>query len=687
MASYSVFKSRFKKSILDSVYQEVTSGTGIYHHFFGRENTWVDELGPFIPSNTTDEPLPPENNLKYELSVRRDILTTKKILPSDISYVVNRFDWVSGSVYDMYDDAYSDSNPAYSGATSLEDSRCNFYVLTPQYNVYKCIWNNNNAASTQMPTGNSPDVFSTSDGYKWKFMYPIPVSLRNRFLTNTLMPVSNSLKAKFYSTGEITNITINNPGEGYHSGTTTAAITGDGYKEANPYIITDITPVINGSGYLSTPDVTISDPFIADDWLSAGTTAIGSYIKYLGNFYLVLSGVTLGVTGPTHTSGTATNGDCSLKYVGTTATATANLVGTAVATIDIDDPGYGYSELPTVTLDAAPVGGTTATAIAVIEKTDAEITVDVGPGGDIIGFTIVDPGIGYTNCNIIVTDSHGTPGSGAILLADFGVGTVNTIQANIEALAVPGTIDAIKVVDGGANYSSAIVTIIGDGTGATATAILSNGKISQIQITNPGSGYTWTDVQITGNVGSIQATARAIMSPAGGHGSDCINELNAKALVFYTSLSRDFNQGFEVNNDYRKVGLIKNITEFDSYRRSTEQFGSGCMLIEGLFDRSKIQADMLIYNQQDAYKRYRVVDFNDTQILLSAFNNFPILNDDVLVTDPTDPATPSIEIIVSNIVKERTIDQFSGDMLMFTVTEPFNPTAEQIITARTILEI
>ena len=105
VSSYSMFKQRFKKTIADAIYQEVTSKTATYYHWFGKENPWTDFLSPFIPSSGGDYPGQPSENFRYELHVRRDILTAKKIKPSDVSYVVRRIDWSSGTVYDMYDDA------------------------------------------------------------------------------------------------------------------------------------------------------------------------------------------------------------------------------------------------------------------------------------------------------------------------------------------------------------------------------------------------------------------------------------------------------------------------------------------------------------------------------------------------------------------------------------------------------
>ena len=74
------------------------------------------------------------------------------------------------------------------------------------------------------------------------------------------------------------------------------------------------------------------------------------------------------------------------------------------------------------------------------------------------------------------------------------------------------------------------------------------------------------------------------------------------------------------------------------------------------------------------------------------FNNFSIEVGDVLTTDPTNagrvsnPAIEATNITVTSVT-ERTIDQFSGDFLFFSVRESYSPTSDQIITVRTIVEI
>ena len=76
-----------------------------------------------------------------------DDLAAKKITSSDISQVILRRDWTTGTVYDYYRHDYgayitgtTTTQSANSGATALHDST--FYVVSSAYNVYKVLDNN-----------------------------------------------------------------------------------------------------------------------------------------------------------------------------------------------------------------------------------------------------------------------------------------------------------------------------------------------------------------------------------------------------------------------------------------------------------------------------------------------------------------------------------------------------------------
>lgn len=124
-----------------------------------------------------------------------------------------------------------------------------------------------------------------------------------------------------------------------------------------------------------------------------------------------------------------------------------------------------------------------------------------------------------------------------------------------------GKIYSIKIDNGGSGYTSApIVTINGDGSGATATATISGGAVTAINVTNNGTNYNIATVTIGApNSGTDNATAHAIMSPYNGHGSDPVRELGAFYVGVNVRLEYDDGSGdFIVNNDFRQIGLLKN---------------------------------------------------------------------------------------------------------------------------------
>lgn len=72
-----------------------------------------------------------------------------------------------------------------------------------------------------------------------------------------------------------------------------------------------------------------------------------------------------------------------------------------------------------------------------------------------------------------------------------------------EVPSIESGIDRIEITNGGINYTSIpTITITGDGTGATATAKISGGKIYEISITNKGINYSRAFVTISGGGGN-----------------------------------------------------------------------------------------------------------------------------------------------------------------------------------------
>lgn len=278
-----------------------------FYALLGRPVAWTDDNAAPMPADTFQ-------NVDFDFW--RQVYGGKLIGLSDTTHSINRHDWVEGEVYDQYRD-----NDA---ALLTKD----FYVITDDFNVYKCIYNREGIPSEDKPTGTGTAIFTTSDGYKWKFMYTIAPADANKFVTPQFHPVK---------------------------------------------------------------------------------------------------------------------------------------------TLTSDD---------------------------------------------------------------------------------------GSTQWTVQQAAIPGTIDSITQITGGSGYTTASVAIVGDGTGAAATATIGGGVVTRVTITNPGSGYTWATVSITGD-GSA-ATYHANIAPRGGHGADPIAELGG----YYVSASLKFqyDEGglISTSNEFRQVVLIKN---------------------------------------------------------------------------------------------------------------------------------
>jgi hypothetical protein len=142
----------------------------ILYAVIGNTVDWLAEPEPeFVVDN--------EQNLQYEQ--HRRFIGAKKIDTGSVSHVVPRYDWTAGKTYSMYRD------------TDIDMYERAYYVLTDQYNVYKCLYNNKGGGSTVKPTGFSTLPFTTSDGYTWKYMYTISLGEADKFLTTVHMPVKN----------------------------------------------------------------------------------------------------------------------------------------------------------------------------------------------------------------------------------------------------------------------------------------------------------------------------------------------------------------------------------------------------------------------------------------------------------------------------------------------------------------
>ena len=125
----------------------------------------------------TNPTTPVDSYQETYFDIWRNMIAAKRIQASDVSSIVPKYDWANNTVYTQYTD------------TDPDLATKQFYVVTSEGNVYKCIDNNLGGYSTSKPTGTGTSIVSTSDGYRWKYMYTVTSALSLKFSTTDWIPV------------------------------------------------------------------------------------------------------------------------------------------------------------------------------------------------------------------------------------------------------------------------------------------------------------------------------------------------------------------------------------------------------------------------------------------------------------------------------------------------------------------
>jgi len=147
-------------------------------------------------------------------------------------------------------------------------------------------------------------------------------------------------------------------------------------------------------------------------------------------------------------------------------------------------------------------------------------------------------------------------------------------QWDVENAAVDGAIYHYVVTAAGSGYSNGSsgsftldVAVEGDGSGAVATLTFASGSLSSVAFKDTssyGSGYKRASFPtlnsaVSGISAGSGATIHAVISPINGHGADPIEELGGNYSIVNSRL--EFGEGsgdFPTDNDFRRIGLIKN---------------------------------------------------------------------------------------------------------------------------------
>ena len=277
MSNKNVLTTQAKTSLVEQVYYSpvaivppATFNAQTIYTFLAKVEPWVDDNN--IPEPTTDQ--------KYIKQVFKNTFVAKLVKTSDISPIIPRFDWVSGTMYDYYRDDVDMTSLNENG-----DLVYNFYIKNRFDQVFKCLWNNNGDVSTVEPyfepgSYNTNNIFIGTDGYKWKYIYTVDLGLKVRFMDDNWLPIpvgANTPNPVQTSAGcgNIDVINVTDPGSGYDSANAivTVTITGDGTgavatANVSGGQIADIIVTSPGSNY-TYADITITSA------LGSNATAVG----------------------------------------------------------------------------------------------------------------------------------------------------------------------------------------------------------------------------------------------------------------------------------------------------------------------------------------------------------------------------------------------------------------------------
>jgi len=303
--------------------------------FYSKIDPWGDENAP--PSI--------EDTVVSDRDIWRGMIALKKVSNNNVTMSVPKYTWLKNTVYTQYSD----------GNSSLPDS--NFFVFTSNNEVYKCLFNANGAASTVVPTGKSTSVITTSDGYKWKFLYDISAADINRFGGVNHIPVKTLTVNDASSQWAVQQASANGSVPIYNVTSGGSGYLGDAGVVAGVTSTTSLTLASSASG---TDNVYNGSAIFISSGLGAGQQRIITDYNATTRLLTVNTGFTVSPnTSSTYHIGPRINiiGD------GNRAEAYANVISGSVVNITSINDGTSYSRAR-VDITANPSFGAGAAAQA-----------------------------------------------------------------------------------------------------------------------------------------------------------------------------------------------------------------------------------------------------------------------------------------------------------------------------------
>lgn len=261
----------FKKKLVQELITDLNDSGTNYYIGIAKSDQW----------NATDAAPAPINSEREERQFRTNLQSVIKT--TDVSHVIPRYNWSSGTIYQAYSDEKTATGTNANGQ---------YYVQTSSNRVYICLQQGKSATGTPVPSSVDPDTtltttsaVATADGYIWKYLYTHSAISLSKFGSANFIPV------QLIDSGTLTNI------QQAQQDVQNAAVPGEiiGYKiiDGGASYNSGATLTVNGNGSSARAIATVSGGVIVkaevDD--SAGGIPFGAGYDYAN---VVVTGVDSG---------------------------------------------------------------------------------------------------------------------------------------------------------------------------------------------------------------------------------------------------------------------------------------------------------------------------------------------------------------------------------------------------------
>ena len=210
----------------------------------------------------------------------------------------------------------------------------------------------------------------------------------------------------------------------------------------------------------------------------------------------------------------------------------------------------------------------------------------------------------YNNSSIYFTFS-GTSYVRKITDCSFG-SSVQTLTLDSTVPALSGTITAnvapFARVNGDGHGAEIVLTANADNTDA----------VGGVTVVSTGNSYTTATliVEQQGTGAGTLADITPILPPKGGHGYDPVSELGGYFVMVNSKLTQDESGAFTTTNDFRKIGLLKDPNNDNTFVRTTAATATQSKTFTYASNSAVISGDITISQTAAGGASAYVVDVN-----------------------------------------------------------------------------